>query len=63
MRISTNSLYETGTAQLGTLQSNMERIQQQVATGKRNLTAADDPTTPEQPAANKAWRPGLEKGM
>jgi flagellar hook-associated protein 3 FlgL len=43
MRISTNSLYETGTTQLGTLQSNMARIQQQVATGKKNLTAADDP--------------------
>lgn len=43
MRISTNTLFETGTAQLSTLQSNMARTQQQIATNRKNLTAADDP--------------------
>lgn len=43
MRISTNSLYEAGTSQLGTLQTNLARTQQQLATNRRMLTAADDP--------------------
>jgi flagellar hook-associated protein 3 FlgL len=43
MRISTSSLYATSTAQLGTLQSQLARTQQQLSTNRRMLTAADDP--------------------
>ncbi|MFC4930024.1 flagellar hook-associated protein FlgL [Massilia sp. GCM10023247] len=43
MRISTRSIYENATTQLNTLQSNMARTQNQLATNKRMLTAADDP--------------------
>jgi flagellar hook-associated protein 3 FlgL len=43
MRISTKSIYENATTQLNTLQSNMARTQNQLATNKRMLTAADDP--------------------
>ncbi|QYF92019.1 flagellar hook-associated protein FlgL [Massilia sp. PAMC28688] len=43
MRIATSTMYEAGTSQLGTLQSKMARTQQQLATQKRMLTAADDP--------------------
>ncbi len=43
MRISTNTIFETGTNQLSTLQSAIAKTQQQLATGRRNLTPADDP--------------------
>lgn len=43
MRISTKSIYENATTQLNTLQSGMARTQNQLATNKRMLTAADDP--------------------
>jgi flagellar hook-associated protein 3 FlgL len=43
MRISSASLYESGTAQLGVLQTNLSKIQNQLATGRRIVTAADDP--------------------
>lgn len=43
MRISTNMMFETGTNQLGTLQSNIARTQMQLSTNRRMLTAADDP--------------------
>ena len=43
MRISTNSIYETATNQIGTQQSAMARTQMQLSTNRRNLTAADDP--------------------
>jgi flagellar hook-associated protein 3 FlgL len=43
MRISTSSLYSAATSQLGTMQSQMARTQQQIATNKRMLSAADDP--------------------
>ena len=43
MRISTKSIYENATTQLNTLQSNMARTQNQLATNRRMLTAADDP--------------------
>jgi len=43
MRISTKSIYENATTQLNTLQSNMARTQNQLATNKRMLSAADDP--------------------
>lgn len=43
MRISTSTMYETGVAQLNTLQSNIARTQQQLAANRRMLSAADDP--------------------
>lgn len=43
MRISTNSIFATATAQLGSLQSQMAKTQQQLSTNRRMLTAADDP--------------------
>jgi flagellar hook-associated protein 3 FlgL len=43
MRISTSSIYQTATAQMGSLSSQLARTQQQLATNKRLLTAADDP--------------------
>jgi flagellar hook-associated protein 3 FlgL len=43
LRISTNSIYESGTSQLNTLQSQMAKTQNQLSTNKRMLTAADDP--------------------
>jgi flagellar hook-associated protein 3 FlgL len=43
MRISTNTIYETGVNQLGTLQSNIAKTQLQLSTNRRMITAADDP--------------------
>jgi flagellar hook-associated protein 3 FlgL len=43
MRIATKTIYETGTSQLGTLQSNIAKTQLQLSTNRRMLTAADDP--------------------
>ena len=43
IRISTSSLYATSTGQLGTLQSQLARTQQQLSTDRRMLSAADDP--------------------
>ncbi|MGQ7530573.1 flagellin N-terminal helical domain-containing protein, partial [Streptococcus suis] len=43
MRISTRTMYENATSQLNTLQSQMARTQNQLATNKRVVTAADDP--------------------
>lgn len=43
MRISTSTMYETGVAQLNTLQSNLARTQQQLATNRRILSPSDDP--------------------
>ncbi|MES3025538.1 MAG: flagellar hook-associated protein FlgL [Pseudomonadota bacterium] len=43
MRISTSSMFEAGTSQLGTLQSQMAKTQQQLATNRRMLSPADDP--------------------
>ena len=43
MRISTKSIYESATNQLGTLQSALARTQQQLSTGRQNLTPADNP--------------------
>jgi flagellar hook-associated protein 3 FlgL len=43
MRISTKTIYEVGTNQITTLQTAMSRTQQQLSTGRKNLTAADDP--------------------
>ena len=43
MRISTRTIYDVGVGQIGTLQSSLARTQQQLSTGRKNLTAADDP--------------------
>lgn len=43
MRISTQTLFESGAARLSELQSGLVRTQQQVSTGRRVLTPADDP--------------------
>ncbi|MGZ8289269.1 MAG: flagellar hook-associated protein FlgL [Telluria sp.] len=43
MRISTATMFETGTSQLGTLQSNMAKTQLQLSTNRRILTPSDDP--------------------
>jgi len=43
MRISTQTLFETGAARIGDLQSGLARTQQQIATGRRILSPADDP--------------------
>jgi flagellar hook-associated protein 3 FlgL len=43
LRISTAAIYEAGTGQLNTLQSQIAKTQMQLSTNKRMLTAADDP--------------------
>lgn len=43
MRISSRTIFESGTNQLGTLQSQLARTQMQLATQKRILTPSDDP--------------------
>ena len=43
MRISTQTLFETGAARIGELQSSLARTQQQIGSGRRILTPADDP--------------------
>lgn len=43
MRISTQTLFESGGARISDLQSSLVKTQQQVSTGRRILTPADDP--------------------
>ena len=43
MRISTQTLFDTGAARIGDLQSGLAKTQQQISTGRRILTPADDP--------------------
>lgn len=43
MRVSSNTLYDTSVASLGQQQSRLQQTQQQVSTGRRMLTASDDP--------------------
>jgi flagellar hook-associated protein 3 FlgL len=43
MRIATSTIFENGTRQLGTLQSDMAKLQTQMATNKRVNTPSDDP--------------------
>lgn len=43
MRISTNTIFETGTNQLGTLQSQIAKTQLQLSTNRRIITPSDDP--------------------
>ncbi|RJG01173.1 flagellar hook-associated protein FlgL [Noviherbaspirillum sedimenti] len=43
MRISTHTFFETSTSRLSELQANLMRTQQQISSGRRLLTPADDP--------------------
>lgn len=43
MRISSNTIFETGMNQLGTLYTGLAKTQQQLSTNRRMITAADDP--------------------
>jgi len=43
MRISTQTLFDNGAARIGDLQSGLLKTQQQISTGRRVLTPADDP--------------------
>lgn len=43
MRISTTSIYDSGTSKLNDLQAAMQKSQLMISTGKRILTGADDP--------------------
>lgn len=43
MRISTNTIYESGLARMTESQAKLMKVQQQVASGKRILSPADDP--------------------
>ncbi|OFA04699.1 flagellar hook-associated protein FlgL [Duganella sp. HH101] len=43
MRISSKTIYDVGVGQISTLQSALARTQSQLSTGRKNLTAADDP--------------------
>lgn len=43
MRISTKTIFDHGKSQLSSLQTNMSKIQQQLATGRKNLAPSDDP--------------------
>ena len=43
MRISTQTLFDSGAARIGDLQSSLYKTQQQLATGRRILTPSDDP--------------------
>lgn len=43
LRISTKAIYDSGTSQINSLQSQMAKTQNQLSTNKRMLSAADDP--------------------
>jgi len=43
LRISTQTIYNVGVTQITGLQTALSRTQQQLATGRKNLTASDDP--------------------
>ncbi len=43
MRISSKTIFDTGVGQISSLQSALARTQAQLSTGRKNLTAADDP--------------------
>lgn len=43
MRISTNTIFQSGINKISDLQSDQSRLQQQISTGKRILSPADDP--------------------
>lgn len=43
MRISTNTMYEVGSARISELQSSLSKMQQQISSGRRIMTPEDDP--------------------
>ncbi|WP_332853038.1 flagellar hook-associated protein FlgL [Duganella sp. S19_KUP01_CR8] len=43
MRISSKTIYDVGVGQISSLQTALARTQQQLSTGRKNLSAADDP--------------------
>ncbi|MFY0057021.1 flagellar hook-associated protein 3, partial [Acinetobacter baumannii] len=43
MRVSTNTIYETGTSGLVRQSGDLFRVQQQLSTGRRVLAPSDDP--------------------
>lgn len=48
IRISTNTIFDMGTARMGELQSSLARTTEQIATGRRLLTPSDDPVAAAQ---------------
>ncbi|WP_136416183.1 flagellar hook-associated protein FlgL [Herbaspirillum sp. ST 5-3] len=48
MRISTNTIFEKGATRLGEAQASLSKTQEQIATGRRILTPADDPVAAAQ---------------
>src|ERR1039457_640522 len=48
MRISTNTMFDMGSAQISNLTSAMQKTQQQLSTGLRVVTPADDPVAAAQ---------------
>ncbi|GAB3537584.1 flagellar hook-associated protein FlgL [Noviherbaspirillum agri] len=48
MRISTNTLFETGSNRIGELQSSLARAQEQMTAGRRILVPSDDPVAAAQ---------------
>lgn len=48
MRISTNTMFETGTARISELQAKLAHTQNQISTNRRILTPADDPVAAAQ---------------
>lgn len=43
MRISTNTMYEVGSARISELQASLSKMQQQISSGRRIMTPEDDP--------------------
>ena len=48
MRISTSMMFDTGTQNMLQLQTNLYKLQNQMSTGRRILTPADDPVAAAQ---------------
>ncbi len=48
MRISTNMMFESGSTRLSEMQTNLAKVQDQISTGRRILTPADDPVAAAQ---------------
>ena len=44
MRVSTNTIFQSGIARISELQSSQVKLQQQISTQRRILTPSDDPT-------------------
>lgn len=48
MRISTNTIYQTGISKISSLQSDQAKLQQQITSGRRILTPSGDPVASSQ---------------